>query len=211
MQDPLVCTKGHMGPDHPQWEAWQTSQHGTPYGSLGAPDAPGCRICHMPPGSHKVSIGLIAPPGGKPCAQQKVETQRTKVVDLCQICHARPSVASEPENADAVRLQKLKLVDELRSTLDPQPQNRIEHPQRGPELVLDGAMLYKDISHIESRFSRPNKYAAAKILNGAYHQNPDHTHWYGNAEMKLLLNDIKGEASRLRERGGQAKTVIVGP
>ena len=52
-----------------------------------------------------------------------------------------------------------------------------------------------------------NKFAAAKTFKGAYHQNPDYTHWYGNAEVKLLLNDIKGEANRLRERGGQRQAL----
>ncbi len=210
VQDPMVCAKCHMGPDHPQWEAWQTSQHGTLFQSLGMPDAPGCQTCHMPQGTHNVSGGLTAPPSGKPYAQLKAEEQRTKMLDLCQNCHARSFAARDLLNADAVRLQTLSLVDEARriirdlddrGLLDPQPRNRVEHPQRGPELVLDGAMLYEDISHIESLFFRLNKYAAAKTFKGAYHQNPDYTHWYGNAEVKLLLNDIKGEANRLRERG----------
>lgn len=212
VQDPLVCAKCHMGPDHPQWEAWQTSQHGTLYRSLGAPDAPACQTCHMPQGTHDVSAGLTAPPSSQPYAPQKAAEQRTKMLDLCQTCHARGFAARDLEKADAVRLQTLKLVDEARAIiqdlddrglLDPQPENRLAHPQRGPELVLDGAMLYEDVSHIESLFFRLNKYAAAKTIKGAYHQNPDYTHWYGNAEVKLLLNDIKGEANRLRERGGK--------
>ena len=214
VRDPAVCAKCHMGPDHPQWEAWQTSQHGTLYRSLGEPDAPACQTCHMPLGTHDVSGGLTAPPSGKPYAQQKSTEQRNLMLDLCQKCHARSFAARDLQNADAVRLQTLKLVDEARTIirdlddrglLDPQPEDRIEHPQRGQELVLDGAMLYEDISHIESLFFRLNKYAAAKTFKGAYHQNPDYTHWYGNAEVKLLLNDIKGEARRLRERGGQAR------
>ncbi len=219
VKDPRVCAKCHMGPDHPQWEAWQTSQHGTLYNALGAPDAPDCQLCHMPQGSHDVSGGLTAPPSGKPYAQQKATDQRQIMLDRCQECHVRGFAARELQNADAVRLQTLELVDQARAIirdlddrglLDPQPTKRLEHPQRGKELVLDGAMLYEDISHIESLFFRLNKYAAAKTFKGAYHQNPDYTHWYGNAEVKLLLNDIRGEASRLRERGGQGRVGVNG-
>jgi hypothetical protein len=216
VRDPMVCAKCHMGPDHPQWEAWKTSQHGSLYKVLGAPDAPDCQLCHMPQGTHNVSGGLTAPPSSKPYPPQKAEAQRQQMLDICQQCHARSFAARDLLNVDAVRLQTLALVGEARTIirdlddrglLDPSPKERLEHPQRGKELVLDGAMLYEDTSHIESLFFRLNKFAAAKTIKGAYHQNPDYTHWYGNAEVKLLLNDIKGEARRLRERGGQARMV----
>ncbi len=219
VKTPQVCAKCHMGPDHPQWEAWQTSQHGTLYSALGSPAAPDCQRCHMPEGTHNISGGLTAPPSGKPFAPQEAADQRQVMLKRCQECHARSFAESELRKADAVRLQTRKLVDEAREIirdlddrglLDPQPSARLEHPQRGKELVLDGAMLYEDISHIESLFFRMNKYAAAKTFKGAYHQNPDYTHWYGNAEVKLLLNDIKAEASRLRERGGQAGNPVTG-
>ncbi|MCF6179325.1 MAG: SHOCT domain-containing protein [Geopsychrobacter sp.] len=215
VQDPMVCAKCHMGPDHPQWEAWKTSQHGTMFNSLGAPSAPDCQSCHMPTGSHNISAGLTAPPSGQPYAAVKAAAQRQKMLDICQQCHARGFAARDLKNADAVRLQTLALVDEARriirdlddrGLLDPPPQTRLAHPQRGQKLVLDGTMLYEDISHIESLFFRLSKYAAAKTFKGAFHQNPDYTHWYGNAEVKLLLNDIRGEASRLRERGSQKRT-----
>ena len=55
VRDPGVCAKCHMGPDHPQWEMWQTSQHGTLYAAAGAELGPTCQSCHMAQGSHDVS------------------------------------------------------------------------------------------------------------------------------------------------------------
>jgi hypothetical protein len=43
------------------------------------------------------------------------------------------------------------------------------------------------------------KYDFAKTVKGAFHQNPAYTHWYGNAEMKMTLVDIKAEAARLQK------------
>ncbi len=37
---PRVCAKCHMGPDHPQWEMWQTSQHGALYRAPARRSAP---------------------------------------------------------------------------------------------------------------------------------------------------------------------------
>lgn len=61
-------------------------------------------------------------------------------------------------------------------------------------------MLYEDTSHIERLLFKMKKYDYAKTIKGAYHQNPAYTHWYGNAELKMDLIDIKAEASRLKAR-----------
>lgn len=57
--DPRACQLCHMGYDHPQWEMWSSSKHGTRYavkekGKLPAnAAAPTCQFCHMPDGNHE--------------------------------------------------------------------------------------------------------------------------------------------------------------
>ena len=58
-RDPKACQQCHMGYDHPQWEMWSSSKHGTRYavkekGKLpeGAA-APTCQMCHLPDGTHE--------------------------------------------------------------------------------------------------------------------------------------------------------------
>jgi len=54
-KDPRACRTCHMGFDHPQWEMWQTSKHGTIWElepTTGR--APTCQTCHMPDGKHDV-------------------------------------------------------------------------------------------------------------------------------------------------------------
>ncbi|CAG0994868.1 Hydrazine dehydrogenase [Geobacteraceae bacterium] len=54
-KDPRACRTCHMGFDHPQWEMWQTSKHGTIWEiepTTGR--APTCQTCHMPDGNHGV-------------------------------------------------------------------------------------------------------------------------------------------------------------
>ena len=59
-KQPQACQTCHQGFDHPQWEMYSTSKHGTRYllkqnGILpeDAP-APTCQTCHMPEGNHEV-------------------------------------------------------------------------------------------------------------------------------------------------------------
>lgn len=56
--DPRACQTCHMGFDHPQWEMWSTSKHGTIWqieGNSGR--APTCQTCHMAGGNHAVMTG----------------------------------------------------------------------------------------------------------------------------------------------------------
>ena len=62
-QDPRACQTCHMGFDHPQWEMWSTSKHGTIWqieGNTGR--APTCQTCHMAGGTHRVKTawGFLA-------------------------------------------------------------------------------------------------------------------------------------------------------
>ncbi len=63
-KDPRACMTCHMGFDHPQWEMWSTSKHGTIWQIEGKDSkrAPTCQTCHMSNGDHNVmtSWGFLA-------------------------------------------------------------------------------------------------------------------------------------------------------
>jgi hypothetical protein len=63
-QDPRACQTCHMGFDHPQWEMWSTSKHGTIWQieGKGTKRAPTCQTCHISNGDHNVitSWGFLA-------------------------------------------------------------------------------------------------------------------------------------------------------
>jgi hydroxylamine dehydrogenase len=212
VRDSGSCAKCHMGPDHPQWEMWQTSQHGTLRASAGSGTAPDCLACHMPGGSHDVSIGITMSSGCVPYPPEKAGPRREEMVVICSRCHATSFARKELARGDAVGAQSLALVKEAegiirdlgdRKLLDPMPDARPPHPLSGASVVTDSQMLYEDTSHIERLFFKMKKYDLARTVKGAYHQNPAYAHWYGNAELKMDLIDIRSEASRLRERNSR--------
>jgi hydroxylamine dehydrogenase len=52
-QDPRACQLCHIGFDHPQWEMWSTSKHGTIWAiEEDSGRAPKCQDCHLPNGTH---------------------------------------------------------------------------------------------------------------------------------------------------------------
>ena len=78
-RDPRACQTCHMGFDHPHWEMWSTSKHGTIWqveGDTGR--APTCQTCHMDQGNHGVMtawgfLGLRVPEDDKEWWNDRVE------------------------------------------------------------------------------------------------------------------------------------------
>ena len=216
VRDPNNCTTCHMGPDHPQAEMWQSSRHGTLFGALGDKVGPTCQSCHMPDGNHDVSRGITMSSGMVAYPPAVAEKERATMETICSGCHAPAYVKRELSRNDAVHRQGLTLVKEAERIilgladerlLDPMPEQRPPHPLSGNTLVLDSQLLYEDTSHIERLLFKMKKYDLAKMVKGAYHQNPSYAHWYGNAELKMTLLDIRSEANRLRERR-QKPTIV---
>ena len=77
--------------------------------------------------------------------------------------------------------------------LDPMPENRPPNPVTGNKLTLTGQQTYTNTSGIEAEFFETFKYALVHSWKGAYHMNPDYSHWYGWAQINLDLEKIKSE------------------
>ena len=200
-RSPGVCGVCHMGPDHPQAEAWETSMHGALYTQGRGTGAPGCATCHMHGGSHNVSRGIVTD-------STRSSTERTFMLSICGECHTQALAARSLTDADSIREQSGKIVAEAQAIveglqrdglLSPAPADRPPHPLAGSKFVTGSHMLYEDLSSVESLFFKLKQFYALIAFKGAYHQNPDYAHWYGNAPMKLALSEIKSEAALLRQ------------
>ena len=65
-REPEACGACHMGPDHPQFEAWEASRHGVVFRAThDEKQAPACVTCHMPRGTHDVSGGITIGRGSR--------------------------------------------------------------------------------------------------------------------------------------------------
>ncbi len=82
--------------------------------------------------------------------------------------------------------------------LDPMPQDRPPNPLFGQALVLGGQQLYGGTSAVEQLFFTTYKYDHVSTFKGAYHINPDYSHWYGWSRVMQDRDLVKGEESRLR-------------
>jgi len=204
--DPGTCGVCHMGPDHPQLEMWETSAHGVLFRRKGEAAAPSCVTCHMAQGSHDVSRGISSPVSRELTTLRRQE--RDHMLSRCAACHTRAFAARSLEDADRIADQAGQAVAEAQGIvadlqrdglLLPAPAVRPPHPLLGRAFASGPHMLYENLSTPESKFFQLKQFFAPTAFKGALHQNPDYTHWYGNAPMKLMLSELRSDAAVLRK------------
>jgi len=257
---PEACMTCHMGFDHPQWEMYSTSKHGSIYAIEGShwdwkldladwfkepdrastsrPRAPVCTTCHMPGGDHSVrtawgflalrlpekdpewmayrqkiliALGVLTP-DGKPTARLDVvkvgkvarlsaeewQTERDRMVRVCANCHAEAYAQQNLAAADSIIKDSDKLVAEAIDVVEGlYKEGVIERPKDRPP-VPDLLRFYEVKYPIEQKLYTMFLEHRMRSFQGAFHMNPDYQHWYGWAEMKRDLAEIREEAAQLR-------------
>jgi len=153
-----ACMTCHMGPDHPNWEAYSTSKHGAIYLTDGgnwdwkAPmaqahyNAPTCAYCHMlyvdPDGTrhtnHNMSKKIVWGMGIQPALGQLADitqrpenlAKRAEMLRVCFTCHSALKAHEYLEAADAHKLMGDALVIEGRDILHGLYRDKIIEPAR---------------------------------------------------------------------------------
>ncbi|HIE51192.1 MAG TPA: cytochrome C [Armatimonadetes bacterium] len=257
---PEACRTCHMGFDHPQWEMYITSKHGSIYATEGqnwnwslplgrwfarptvaspaTPRTPTCAFCHLPNGDHavKTAWGFLAvrlaekdeewaqlrntifrglgviDAQGQPTERFQVvqqgqvarltaeewQAQRDRMLKQCAQCHSPSFARVHLDRADAIIKESDRLMAEAVETVEglyrdgllPRPQDRPPHP--------DLLRFYNVENPIEQKLYVMFLEHRMRTFQGAFHLNPDYMHWYGWAEMKRDLVEIKHEAEQLR-------------
>jgi hypothetical protein len=208
VKNPAICKTCHMGPDHPQYEMWESSKHGILYKQKGKKYSPDCTTCHMPGGTHNVSVGITMGLAGQKYPEEIRKKEREKMLGICSGCHSKSFAEQNLSDGDAIQRQSRALLEEAdniihdlnnQGLLLPSPSERPAHPLSGKRLDLGPQMLYEDLSRVEALYFRMKKFYYVISYKGVFHQNPDYAHWYGNAPLKLTLSEIRSEAELLKE------------
>jgi len=137
---PEACYTCHMGPDHPNYEAYMASKHGSIYVARGKAwdwsqfldqatyDTPTCAYCHMVyvsdggkrSVSHNMTRKIIWGMGAQAAsgdltdlpATPQGESKRKEMIKVCMTCHSEDKARGYLESADAHKLAGDALVVE---------------------------------------------------------------------------------------------------
>lgn len=235
-RSPDACHTCHVGPNHPQQEAYDSSKHGVLWQQVRDTSvAPTCATCHMPNGTHDTSANMtigdtihgavlegdpVPFVGVRTISRARFEEGRGLMLNTCNACHSSRFARRSLDQADAVKREADELVAEARAIIEGlaaedllalAPKDRRPNPVHGHALVLGLNQLYEDTTVIEQRFFEMVNFYHANTFKGVYHNAPDFTHWSGIVPLKGALTDIRGEARRLREQARLRSAVGVEP
>jgi len=238
-RDPRACRTCHMGFDHPQWEMWQTSKHGTIWEiESGSGRAPACQKCHMPGGDHGVmtawgflalrlpeedndwrrdritilqALGVLDRQGNPTerldvvktakvarLTREEFDAQRKRMAAVCTECHSARYAAEALAAGDRlIRESDRIFADAIRTVKGLYDEGILAKPadwKYAPDLL----QFYEAKSTAEQELYLMFMEYRMRTFEGAFHANPDYTHWYGWAKLKEASERLKEDAERLR-------------
>ena len=194
---PETCNHCHIGPDHPQWEIYQESNHGIAYmtggdhwnweaepGTLTVEDfpAPTCATCHF---SGFGATGTTHDVGSrltwylfKPISDRRPAWQdnQVRMQAVCQECHNDAFIEEFYTAADELTEAINDRVRESDEIVAPILDQITEEPFDEP---ID--FVYFEAWH---HWGRTAKF-------GAWMQGPDYTQWHGIYELLADLSELR--------------------
>lgn len=188
------CYTCHMGPDHPQMEAYKKSGH---HGTEAS-----CASCHLP-GTHDVNRNLdrLSPDYmGALCDECHSSSFNRQWLDGARMLEERGTLLLEEGRRIIKELDEKKL-------LYPDPRDRAPNPVEGNILLLGGHQLYEDTSRAEKLYFEMHKYLQIHLAQGAYHQDFKMAAYEGLLPLQSYLAELQAEALFLREISGRQKNL----
>jgi hypothetical protein len=133
------------------------------------------------------------------------QKERDQMLQTCGACHSNAYAKEHLDQADAT----LKAADHLMAQgietvaglyRDGLLQKQADQPYPYPDILF----FYDVRTSIEEDLYEMFLEHRMRTFQGAFHANPDYSHWYGWAAMKKALVQIEEEANRIRKAAAAA-------
>ena len=123
------------------------------------------------------------------------------MIAVCEDCHSGNFVRAELEKGDDMIRQADRLLAEaIRIVADLYADGVLQKPDHYAYDYPDLLAFHDAPSVIETRLFRMHLEHRMRTFQGAFHNNPDYSLWYGWSEMVQDLTEIRTLAEELRER-----------
>lgn len=139
-----------------------------------------------------VKAGMVAR-----LSKEEWQAERDRMVNVCTKCHSKKYAETNLGNADKMIKEADKLMAEAIEIVADLYTKGIIKPEAGKAAYPDMLTFYDAITPIEQTLYVMFLEHRMRAFQGAFHMNPDYTTWYGLAEMKKDLVEIKHEAEKM--------------
>ncbi len=175
-------------PEDPAWAADQT----TILQALGVLD---------PEGNPTPRLDVVEQADVARLTQEDWQRERDRMIAVCEDCHSGNFVRAELEKGDdMIREADRLLAEAIRIVADLYADGVLQKPDHYAYDYPDLLAFHDAPSVIETRLFRMHLEHRMRTFQGAFHNNPDYSLWYGWSEMVQDLTEIRTMAEELRER-----------
>jgi hydroxylamine dehydrogenase len=134
--------------------------------------------------------------------QEDWQKERDKMIATCNQCHSGNFAKSEMQKGDQMIREADRLMAEaIRIVADLYKGGFLEKPKNYFYAFPDVLTFNNAPTPIETRLFEMFLEHRNRAFQGAFHNNPDYTWWYGYSELQKDLTDIKFMAKEIRKGG----------
>jgi hypothetical protein len=124
--------------------------------------------------------------------------ERARMTEVCVSCHATSYAEGELAKGDAIIKASDKLMAEAITIIQGLYKDGILDKPKDYPMSVDLLRFYEVENPIEQVLYEMFLKHRMRSFQGAFHMNPDYQHWYGWAQMKKDIADIRHKAKELR-------------
>jgi cytochrome c553 len=130
--------------------------------------------------------------------KESFDAERAKMVAVCTKCHGAPFVKQNLSDADQMIKEADKVMAEAIEIVAGLYKDGIIKPKAGQPAYPDLLTFYDTQTPVEQTLYVMFLEHRMRAFQGAFHMNPDYVTWYGYAELKKDIVEIRHAAEAMR-------------
>ncbi len=153
-----------------------------------------------PDGNPTPRLDVVAGADVARLSAEAFDVERNKMIQTCSQCHSENFARAEMEKGDEIiRRGDELLAEAIRIIADLYKEGLLEKPEHYTYDFPDLLAFHDAPTPIEQTLFVMHLKHRMRLFQGAFHNNPDYTLWYGWNEMVMDLTEIKHMAEEIRE------------
>ncbi len=134
-------------------------------------------------------------------SKEDFDKERQKMINNCSKCHSENFAKAELAKGDQLIREGDKLLAEaIRIVADLYKDGILKKPEGQASNFPDLLTFHDAPTTIEQTLFEMHLKHRMRLFQGAFHNNPDYSLWYGWSEMVRDLSEIKEKAAELRQQ-----------
>ncbi len=153
-----------------------------------------------PDGNPTPRLDVVAGADVARLSADSFDKERAKMLAVCSDCHSENFAKSELEKGDQIIREGDKLLAEaIRIIAGLYQEGHLEKPDEYSYAFPDLLTFHDAPTPIEQKLFVMHLKHRMRLFQGAFHNNPDYSLWYGWNEMVMDLSEIKHMAEEYRK------------